>query len=142
MSTSSVSSTSNNFFVSSSSTSTTNSSIDFDSFLKILSAELKYQDPSDPVSNTEYVSQMAQLSSLSQLENVYAASSNSAAFGMIGKEVAYQTTDSSGKTTDASGTVKSVFTSNGTTYLNVDGTAVPLKNIVEVADSSSSTTST
>lgn len=140
MSTSTVSSTSNNFFVSSSSTSTTNSSIDFNSFLSILTAELKYQDPSNPVSNTEYVSQMAQLSSLSQLENVYAASSNSAAFSLIGKEVTYQTTDSSGSTTESSGTVQSVISSGGTTYLNVGGTAVPLKNIVEVAESSSSST--
>ena len=38
-----------------------------DSFLKILATELQYQDPTEPVSNTEYVAQLAQFNSLQQL---------------------------------------------------------------------------
>jgi flagellar basal-body rod modification protein FlgD len=112
---------------------TGNASIDFDSFLTILTAELQYQDPTEPVSSTEYISQMAQLSSLSQMNNIYAAVNNTSAYSMIGREVAYTVTASSGATSTASGTVTSVLTANGTTYVIVDGTAVvELSAVVEV----------
>lgn len=111
---------------------TPNDSLNFDDFLNLLTNELKYQDPSNPVSNTEYVSQMAQLSSLSQLNNIYSAISTSAAFNMIGKEVTYYDTDSSGQAAKHTGVVDSVLVDNGTIYLNIDGTAVPLGVVVEV----------
>lgn len=136
--TSSVSS--NNFFTTSQ-TTTANSSISYQDYLNLLSAELQYQDPTNPVSSTDTITQTAQLQSLSNMNNLYSGVSNMAAFGLIGKTVEYQTTDSTGATTTASGTVSSVNSSNGTTYLNVSGTPVTLDKIVAVASSTSAGTS-
>lgn len=68
-----------------------------DSFLTMLMAQLQYQDPLNPMENTEFTSQLAQINTVEQLQGVnqnigylqlYLASiNNSQAIGFIGKEV-------------------------------------------------------
>jgi len=71
--------------------------LDQGDFLKLLVAQLKNQDPMNPMDNTDFTAQMAQFSSLEQLMNVNenlqilttsANATNSAqAMSLIGKEV-------------------------------------------------------
>lgn len=82
---------------SSSSSSTSNSQIDKTQFLELLVAQIKNQDPLNPVDNQEFTAQMATFSSLEQLMNVndnlsmILSASNSTtsaqAVSLIGKEV-------------------------------------------------------
>lgn len=113
-----------------------NSDLQFQDFINMLASELKYQDPTDPVSSTEYVAQMAQFSSLSEMENIRSSMDNVQAYSMIGKSVIYQTTDSAGNTTMKAGIVDSVITSNGTAYLSVNGELVELGAVLKTADTS------
>ena len=48
----------------------TGSALDKDDFLMLLVTQMKYQDPLEPESNTEYVAQLAQFSSLEQMQNL------------------------------------------------------------------------
>ncbi|NQZ70171.1 MAG: flagellar biosynthesis protein FlgD [Lentisphaeria bacterium] len=63
-------------------------------FLKLLVAQMKNQDPMDPVSNTEYVAQLTSFSSLEQLQNLNktitemtASNQLGSGAGLIGKHV-------------------------------------------------------
>lgn len=115
-------------------TNKSNSDLQFEDFINLLASELKYQDPSEPVSSTEYVAQMAQFSSLSEMENMRSSMDNVQAYSMIGKSIIYQATDSTGKTVLKGGTVDSVITSNGTAYLSVGGELVELGSVLKTAD--------
>ena len=46
------------------------SDMDKDAFLQLLVAQMKYQDPLQPTSNTEYISQYAQFSQVEQMQNM------------------------------------------------------------------------
>lgn len=72
--------------------------IDKNMFLKILSAELANQDPTNSSSNsgTEYVSQLAQFSSLEQMANLNSTNRLNSANSLINKYVTFSDLDSNG----------------------------------------------
>ena len=130
----------------------TNKAMTYDDFLSLLSAELKNQDPTNPMDNKDMVLQLAQFSTLSEssalnknMENFISTSTISTLNGMIGKSLTYTntTTDSSGNSTstDVTGTVKGLnIATDGTVTLNVDGTDVTTSQIKSVNANTSSTT--
>jgi flagellar basal-body rod modification protein FlgD len=73
-----------------------------DDFLKLLTAQLANQDPLQPVDNQAFIAQLAQFSSLEQLQNVtsrldtllLATASNNqlSTASLVGKSVSYKTT--------------------------------------------------
>lgn len=114
--------------------SSTDSLSNVETFLQLLATELQYQDPTEPVSNTEYVAQLAQFNSLQQLQVMNLSMNASQAYGLIGKAVTYQTTDSAGNTTGGSGVVQSVITQNNEVYLNVGGNKIQLSSVLEAGE--------
>jgi flagellar basal-body rod modification protein FlgD len=77
--------------------SSSNDELGKDTFLKLLTTQLQYQDPLNPMSNEEFVAQLAQFSSLEQLQTMSAgmeslylvnmSMNNAALTGLIGKDV-------------------------------------------------------
>src|SRR5918912_2041525 len=70
--------------------------LDPQAFLRLLVAQLQYQDPSSPVDTSAFLNQTAQLSQVqtmnsmsSTLTSLATAQQTQAATGMIGKEVTY-----------------------------------------------------
>ncbi|CUT13741.1 Flagellar basalbody rod modification protein FlgD [Bradyrhizobium sp.] len=115
----------------STSTTTTTSStgVDYNTFLQLLIAEMKNQDPTNPMDTSQYMSQFAQLSSVEQamqtnnkLDALLSSQSLSQANGLIGKTVSF--TDSTGAS--FSGKVASVS-------INSDGSIATLENGTKVA---------
>ncbi len=58
-----------------------------DDFLKLLVAQMKYQDPLDPMSDTEFVAQMTQFSSLEQLLDLKESFTSFQSLAMIGRTI-------------------------------------------------------
>lgn len=56
-------------------------------FLKILVAQIRNQDPTKPMEDTQFISQMAQFSSLEQMQNVSKTNSLQQAMMSIGNDV-------------------------------------------------------
>ncbi|TSE00199.1 flagellar hook assembly protein FlgD [Mesorhizobium intechi] len=108
-------------------TSTSKTAVDYQSFLKLLIAEMKNQDPTKPMDSTQYVAQLATFSQVEQsvqtntkLDQIMQSSALSQADAIIGRSI----TSADGKTT---GIVASVtLASRGLIAVLQDGTTVPV----------------
>ena len=106
---------------------------DKDSFLKILVAQMKYQDPMEPTSNTEYISQYATFTQVEQMNNMANAMSLSRASEMVGKTVTItQTNPDTGKSTEIQGVVDFVSYSGSKAFLNIDGSNYDVDDVTQI----------
>lgn len=103
-----------------------------DAFLQLLVAQMRYQDPLNPTSDTEYISQLAQFSQLEQLQNLAATNENTQMLSMIGKEVGVSVENADGTLTLKEGTVSGVTVSGGKAYIEVDGNLYDTEHLVQV----------
>src|SRR5262245_42804039 len=117
--------------------------LDKTAFMELLVAQLQNQDPLEPASNEEFIGQLANFSSLEQLENLndnfmtmVLLNQSNALLGqmtegsaLIGQSVTWldPTTGEGG-----TGVVGSVKIVDGTAFLNVDGQDVALIDVTEV----------
>jgi len=113
-------------------------------FLQLLSTQMQNQDPLQPMDDSAYLAQMAQFTSLQQVNTLSSEVSlmrsdqqQLAAVSYLGRTV---TMDDGNKGT-VSGPVTSVNTSGTTPQLQVNGTYYPLTSLLSVAPASASTTS-
>jgi len=109
-------------------------SFDKDTFLKLLVAQLRYQDPSNPTDATQFLAETAQFSLVEKFDSLAAAdqqvlqaTQTQAATGMVGRQIAWS--DSTG---DHTGTVTSVTIKNGQPSLQVGDLQVGLDAVTEV----------
>ncbi|UVK47230.1 flagellar hook assembly protein FlgD [Mesorhizobium sp. AR07] len=104
---------------------TSKTAVDYQSFLKLLIAEMKNQDPTKPMDSTQYVAQLATFSQVEQsvqtntkLNQIMQSSALSQADALIGRSI----TSADGTTT---GTVASVrLASSGLIAVLANGTEV------------------
>lgn len=111
-----------------------------DDFLKLLITQLRWQDPTQAMDDREFVSQLAQFSTLEQTQNLSKnletllgaqifSQQLAQAASLVGKTVTVLDTD--GK--EVSGKVSSVRVTQGTVSLVVDGKEYALTDLVAVA---------
>jgi len=110
--------------------STNNQALGKNDFLKLLVTQLRYQDPTEPMDDTQFISQMAQFSSLEQMQNMTTAMQTTQATSMIGKVITWNSDDG----TENIGTVKSVFVSGGQTQLLVGSQKVDLNEVTTITN--------
>lgn len=106
--------------VSNNASATSNSSLDKEAFLQLLATEMKYQDPLEPTSNTEYMSQLAQFSTVEQLQNMNSTFNSNQALNLAGKYVILNVPDSAGNIAQVSGLVDYVTVSDGKAYFSIN----------------------
>jgi len=124
---------------SSSAKSTTTSSAiadDKDTFLKLLVAQLKYQDPMKPTDGSAFIAQTAQFTMVEKLDDLTNQNaellSSQRALGsaaLIGRAVTYTGPDGM----PASGTVTAVGLTSSGLVLHVGDAEVPLSSVTEVS---------
>ncbi|MEG1847781.1 MAG: flagellar hook capping FlgD N-terminal domain-containing protein [Lachnospiraceae bacterium] len=120
------------------STGTTNkagNNMDKDSFLQLLVAQMKYQDPLEPTSNTEYISQYATFSELEQMQNVSNNVNLQRASSLVGKNVYMTpTNEQTGEKGMVYGRVDYVQFENNKAYLAIKGSLYSIDDLDSVMD--------
>ncbi len=122
-------------------TTTPNDHMGKDAFLKLLVAQLKYQNPLSPMDGTQFISQTAQLTMTEKLEELTALQKSTVADGnrrsaaeLVGRTITY---DNGSAVVE--GTVTSALMNAGNPVLLVGRTEVPLAKVLEVRALASST---
>ena len=108
--------------------------MDKEAFLQLLVAQMKYQDPLEPTSNTEYISQYAQFSQVEQMQNMSSSMDLQRASALVGKEVYIKTTTSSGDTKLVQGKVDYVSYENNKAYLYINEQKYSIDDLDSVVD--------
>ncbi len=106
-------------------------------FLNLLTEQLKNQDPTNPTSNTDFAAQMAQFSSLSEMDSLNGNMTSfiglnqlSSGSSLIGKTVTTSLLDSTGK--PLTGVVQSVSVQSNKLMLDVNGQSVNYSTVTGV----------
>jgi len=111
---------------------------DSETFLKLLVAQLQYQDPSEPASSSELMAQTATLAQVQSLDAIaeqntqlVALQKSLSAGALVGQTVSYTATDG----TTQSGVVTSVQIGSGSAESQavIDGVAVDLSRLSAVS---------
>lgn len=117
-------------------------------FLKLLVAQLQYQDPMNPTGNDQFMQEQAQFSTVEGINNLQKTMQSlesdqqlAQSVSLIGKQVTYIGADGA---STATGVVSSVTSSSGSLSLTVGGQHVDPSSVVtvEAAPQTQSATST
>lgn len=117
-------------------------------FLKLLAAQLQYQDMTNPMSNTEMMSTLTQMASMnatttmtsamstmtSSMNDVLTVNLTGYATGMMGKEVTISLVDKEGKPTGEklTGVVDGISLYEGAPMVYVDGKGYALSQVMSI----------
>lgn len=112
-----------------------------ETFLSLLVAEMTNQDPMEPTSNTEFVTQMAQFTSLQYSKDAATYAQSNYASSLVGKTVTAQKMDGSEVVTKT-GVVDSVMKSGDSYTIKIDGVSFDISKVISIADSSTDSTGT
>lgn len=105
-----------------------------DDFLQLLVAQMKYQDPLEPTSNTEYIAQYATFSEVEQMQNMSQSMDLSRASSLVGKTVQITTTSDNGVESTIMGKVDYVKYENGKALVAIDEELYSLDDVTYVCD--------
>jgi len=98
-----------------------------DDFLKLLVTQMQNQNPLEPISDQEFIAQMAQFSSLELLQNLAQQAEASQALSLVGTEITVSSGDKY-----ITGVVEKVMFSNGQPLLMIGNQPFTLSQVVQV----------
>jgi flagellar basal-body rod modification protein FlgD len=106
-----------------------------DEFLQLLVTQMQNQNPLEPKSDTEWIAQLANFSSLEEMQNMRSTMTGMQGMEMIGKYVDVTTKDPSGDIQNVSGIVQYVNVSGTETKVCIDGKLFDANDVVNVYES-------
>src|SRR5690554_1424830 len=105
-----------------------------DDFLKLLITELRYQDPLDPMKDRDFIAQMAQFSTLEQMQSLHQINRVQQATSLLGRAVLAEKTEE-GIPEQIYGRVSGVRTTGDRVLLTLDsGREIEAGEVVSVLD--------
>ena len=116
--------------------SNTNNQFDKDTFLQVLVAQMKYQNPIEPSSDTEYISQYATFSQVEQLCNIQNVVNALRADMSLGKTVKINVPGLESEN-EIIGKVDKVFYLDDTAYISVCGNNYLFESVKEILNNDS-----
>lgn len=108
--------------------------VSMDDFLTLMVAQLKNQDFMNPVDDTQYVTQLAQISTMQQMEEMAYNAKSSYVASLVGKNVSAAKFTVSGELKKADGVVEKISLLDGKFVIYVDGEAFSMDEIMEIKD--------
>ena len=108
------------------------SDLDIDDFFKLISAQLQNQSMFDTVDNAQFMSQMVQFSTLSQINEMTNAFQSNMAVSLIGKQVSVCATAPDGSKHTQVGQVEQVSFNLGVPYVCVGGEFYQMSDIQDI----------
>ncbi len=111
--------------------------VNSETFLSLLVAEMTNQDPLEPTSNTEFVTQMAQFTSLQHTKDAASYSKSNYASSLIGKTVTAQKVEGKNVITKT-GVVNSVLKSEDSYLIKIDGISFDISKVIAVSSDTGS----
>ena len=105
-------------------------------FMQMLIAELENQDPTQPMSNSDLLTQlstMAQLQSTQDLDNALQTNTNNQQLQIASSFIGQNITGTDSNKNPVNGVAQQAVLQNGAAFVRVGTTLVPLANITAVA---------
>ncbi|MDR2664982.1 MAG: hypothetical protein LBC21_01745 [Oscillospiraceae bacterium] len=103
-------------------------------FLKLLSAQLQYQDPLEPVKDSDFAAQLAQFSSLEQMQNLNTTMEAFRYYSLVGQYVLSEYKNESGADVVVAGIVDRVITGGDDTLIQIGDNLVKASTVTQVYD--------
>lgn len=111
-----------------------NEALNMQDFLNLLVAQMTNQDAMNPMDNTEFISQMAQFSSLQAMSDLTEIAMQGQATSLIGKNVVVADYDNMGQMIVQEGIVQKVTIFGGKTKLYVNDVEYEYSNVMEIKE--------
>lgn len=116
------------------------STLDVSDFMNLMIAQMTNQDFLNPTDNTEYMSQLAQFSTMQEMQKLAEYSKTNYAASLLGQTVTVAKNEIGGNVAKTTGVVTSVSLVNNEFTVTVDGKTFGLENIMQIHDANSVST--
>ena len=114
--------------------------MDMTTFMQLLAAQFENQDIMNPTDNTQFISELAQFTSLQAMNTLTQYSDAQYAASLVGKTVQVYSFDKGGNKVEKQGVVQSAdFTGSNGAKISVGGTSYDLSAIEQVIDPTAAT---